>query len=166
MTYEEWKKYKVEQEKKRTHNAEKVDIYDELYDIEFAIRDTCFKSGEIFQLIPLYYIPADLEEKHADSAGLYGYGCIMISKPYYEKYGAGDKVINTLHHEMLHAFCDLNNIEDTDGEKHLEAFADACEEHGGRCTWENSEYGYSNTFLTTKAMKRVKKALQEKKGAK
>ena len=153
--------YKLEQEKKITHNAEKVDIESELYDIQFSLLKHCFADINFIWYAPLYFIPADLAEKHTDSVGLYGYGVIMIDKDYYESCGANEEIINTLFHEMIHAYCDLKNIEDTDGEKHLEAFADACDSHGGRCTWVDSQYGYSNTFLTTKNMKRVKKDLQK-----
>lgn len=157
--YEAWKKEKLAEEKRRTHNAESVKS-DELYRIVGALNECCFNNE--FHYIPLYFIPADLEAKHRDSVGLYGYGCIMISKPYYEEHGTDDSVINTLYHEMIHAYCEKHDIQDTDGDKHLEAFADVCEEHGGNCVWENSQYGYATTRLKIKKMKKVKQTMQQK----
>ena len=158
--YEKWKKGKAEQEKRISHGAEQIDLDSDLYRAAMAINIVCFENNAAIRYIPMYYIPAVLAEKHGDSVGLYGYHRIMIDKDFHQAHGTDDAVINTIFHEMVHMWCDIKGIQDTDGENHLEAFADACEEHGGRCEWENSRYGYNLAELTINSMKKVKKEMK------
>lgn len=120
LTYDEWKRQKLEQEKKRTHGAEKLPYSDPLHDIQGAIRRYCFNKQ--LELMPIYFIPPDLKN---GGTGLYGYSCIMIDKEFYEDHGTDDDVINIIYHEMIHAYNDTQGIQDTDGDYHLKAFAAA-----------------------------------------
>lgn len=159
-SYEEWAQQKIEQEKRRTHNAEKV-TDESLYAAEMAINKYCF-GKELFY-IPLYFIPPDIAEKRKNPQGVYGYGCIMIDKKFYEENGVNDDVINVLFHEMIHAYCDLKGIEDTIGSKHTYEFSKVCSEHGGISAYENGFYGFSISTLSAEKMKKVKQRI--KKGA-
>ena len=160
MSFEEWREYKREQERIRTHGAERINAYHELYDIYYALSRYCFNgffSGSHY--VPMYFIPEDLKDR--DANGLYGYGVIMIDRDYYEAHGADESMINTLHHEMIHWMCDHNDVKDTEGEFHLEAFAEACKEYGGQCEYEDSVFGYSNSSVTAENMARIKRHLKK-----
>lgn len=155
LSYDEWKRQKLAAEKKRTHGAEKVLYSDPLHDIQGAIRRYCFNKQ--LELMPIYFIPPDLKQ---GNTGLYGYGCIMIDKEFYEDHGTDDDVINIIYHEMIHAYNDTQGIQDTDGDYHLKAFADACAAHCGRSTWTSSQDGYNAAELNAGTLKKVKAALR------
>ena len=160
MTFSEWLQRRKDDEKRRTHGAEAVND-SALYAVEYAIDRLCF--GGTFRHIPLYFIPDDLTKSHSEATGLYGYGCIMLKRAYYEAHGIDDSVINTIFHEMVHAYCDRKGIADTDGSRHLEAFAEACRDHGGTCEYESAVYGFDLAALTAENMRSVKASA--KKGA-
>lgn len=58
-------------------------------------------------------------------------------------------LFNTLAHEMTHAYCYLNGINDhIDGTNyHNYNFAEACEQHGLICEYDSDENGFANTHL-------------------
>ena len=147
-----------------TNEYERVDAESDLYDMQISIRDTCFKNDDVFTVIPLRWMPAGMAEKQ-DSPAVYRDGCILIDKVFYKAHGTDNAMIRAMYHEILHTFCAVNDIHDTDGTKHLEAFADVCERHGGFCSWVDSQHGYSNISLKTKNLKRIKRMIQSMKGA-
>lgn len=164
MTYEEWKRLKQEELKRKTHGAEVIPYDDPLHKAKSAIVKHCFDGAGLYSMLPLYFTPPDLEESNPDAAGLYGYGVIMIRKGYYEQRGLDDSMINLLHHELCHAFCDMKvpekKVHDTDGAFHRKEFAEVCEQHGGLCRYVNSEDGYSDSALTPENMDLVRKSLE------
>lgn len=165
MTFEEWKAWKQEELKRKTHGAEAVPYDDPLYDAKAAVVRHCFDRASLYYMIPLYYTPPDLEETHSDAAGMYGYGIIMIKKQYYAQHGVDDAMINLLHHELCHAYCDMKipekKVHDTDGAFHRKEFAEVCEQHGGLCRYVNSVDGYSDSELTPESMELVRKDLRK-----
>ena len=161
MSFEEWQKQQEEIEKRRTHGAERIGKKNfSLYDAETAINKVCFDGA--FRIIPMYFIPPDLENR--ESNGLYGYGCIMLNKRYYEAHGVDTDVINTIFHEMIHAYCDRHGIHDTAGEIHLLAFAEVCKKHGGE-VMTRTVYGYSDVKLSAETLAKVKQEMRNKKRA-
>lgn len=153
MTFAEWLEYKKQQEKERTHGAERVTA-DDLLDAVSAINAFCF--DRFFTLLPLYFMPDDLLKSHEGVSGLYGYGCIMINKAVYDAHKTDEITISTLYHEMLHAYCDIKDIKDTDGENHLKAFADAAENNNGYCVGCDEKYGYSQVQPNDEQMTMIK----------
>ena len=167
--YKRWKELKKEEERVKTHGAERAD--DLLYSLYFAIRDVCNgdKTGvEAFPtLVNLYFMPPDLLKSHGDATGIYGYGVIMIRKSYYDARGVyDDDVIDSMFHEMIHAYCDMKvpekKIHDTDGEFHRREFADVCERFGGVCRYTNSTDGYNDVRLPDELKRRVKAELKRR----
>lgn len=158
MTFSEWLEYKKQQEKERTHGAERVTA-DDLLDAEAAINIYCF--DRFFQLLPLYFMPDDLLKGREDVNGIYGYGCIMINKAVYDAHKTDETTISTLFHEMLHAYNDIKDVKDTDGEKHLKAFADAAEAHKGHCVGYDPKYGYSDVRPNDKQMSEIQDYIKE-----
>lgn len=156
MSYAEWKKRKQEQEAQRTHNAEKIQPTDSIYDALSAIDKICF-NGSIGYM-PMYYIPTDLKNRQA--SGMYGYGCIMIDKPYYRAHKLDDDLLNTLFHEMAHAYCDKHHITDTDHEQHLQSFADVCNTYGADCMYD-MQYGYSIVKIQPPYLKKIRAELEK-----
>jgi len=130
-------------------------VGDDLHKVATAINDNCF-NNELTQ-IPMRFIAAD-----SRALCLYDRGDILIDKAYYSVNGISDKLIHSMFHTMVHAYCDQKGIQDTHGDIHLEAFADECEKHGGYCSWTNSRYGYSLTGVKVKKMKRIKKDIEQK----
>ena len=128
---------------------------DDLHNVVKAINDNCFNKE--LNRIPMYFMATD-----SSTICLYKNGDLLIDKAYYSVNGISNKLIHAVFHEMLHAFCEAHDIQDTDGDRHLEAFADECERHGGYCTWANSQYGYSLTGLKVKKMKAIKADLRQK----
>ena len=163
MSYEEWKAWKLEEAKRKAHDAEPVDWDDPLYDAKEAIVKLCF--GGHLRFLRLYYIPADLAKKKPDAAGLYGYGLIMVSKEYYQTHGLDEDMITLLFHECAHAYCDNPNPErkiiDTDKDgKHLQTFAEVCEAHGAACPFNG--YDYSTPQLTEETLAVIRSRLKER----
>ena len=153
MTYEEWKRYKAEKERRITHGAERINS-ETMYSLLYTIDKYCF-NGKL-GLIKLYWIPDELAEENPGAAAMYGYKCIMIKREFFNEHRFDTTFINVLYHESVHAFCDFAGIKDTDGEKHLQAFADACKAHGGECYWSNDIDGYTDTRLTPNSFHKVK----------
>lgn len=61
-------------------------------------------------------------------------------------------VMQTLHHEMIHLYCHINNIKDTsrNGRYHNKKFKEACEAHGLKfdIVEPDKKIGWSQTVLT------------------
>lgn len=155
-TYEEWKKRKLEEQKRKTHGAEEVQD-DGLYFLKAAINRICFNRA--LRYIRLYFIPPDLAAEHPDAVALYGYNTIMISKLFFEEHGLDDAVVTAMYHEMVHAYCDAKQIMDTKDEKHLKAFADACVANGGICEYAGPVDGFSDARLTPENLAKVRAEL-------
>ena len=130
-------------------------VGDDLHNVVTAINDNCFNKE--LTRIPMYFMAAD-----GKTLSLYENGDILINKAYYDVNGINDKLIHSIFHVMVHAFCESHGIQDTDGDIHLEAFADECDRHGGYCSWENSQDGYSHTGVKVKKMKSIKADLRQK----
>ena len=166
--YKRWKELKKEEERKKTHGAEYAD--DRLYSLYFAIRDVCNGVKKVSKgfltLVNLYYMPPDLVSSHPDATGLYGYGVIMIRKDYYEEHGIDDAVIDTMFHEMVHAYCDMKipelKIHDTDGAYHRKEFAEVCESFGGVCYYTNATDGYCDSHLPESLKRCVRETFKRK----
>lgn len=159
--YKAWLKRKEEAEKKKTRGAENAP--DALYSVYFAIRKNLKTTDGMPHLVNLYFMSNWHVENHPDAAGVYGYGVIMINKDYYQEHGTDEAVINTMFHEMVHAYCDMKipekKIKDTEGGYHLPAFKEACERFGGICDYANAQSGYSNARLSPGIMEKVRKEL-------
>lgn len=170
--YKRWKELKKEEERVKTHGAERAD--DLLYSLYFSICKVCNgdKTGvEAFPtLVNLYFMPPDLLKTNMDATGIYGYGVIMIRKSYYDARGVyDDGVIDSMFHEMIHAYCDMKvpekKIHDTDGAFHRQEFADVCERFGGVCRYTNETDGYNNVSLPDDLKRRVKAELEQREKA-
>jgi hypothetical protein len=69
--------------------------------------------------------------------------------------GISTDTIDDLFHEMVHYYCFLHGIKDTDGEDnnyHNLAFKKVIEEHGGKCGYSDDKIGYSDTELNIKIL--------------
>ena len=66
-----------------------------------------------------------------------------------EVYGISTDTINILFHEMIHYYCFLHGISDTDngGDYHNMQFKQAVEAHGGKCRYLDAKSGYTDTEL-------------------
>lgn len=159
MDFEEWCQWKREEKKRKTHNAEEI-TDNAVYSAFFAINDICFKKALYYT--PLFFIPPDLTEENPDNVGMYGYGVIMISKPYYEEHGLDTEFLQTLYHEMVHAYCDAHGITDAKGKKHLAAFATVCEENGGFASFEDEIHGFSKVIIRTEKLDSIKERVKER----
>lgn len=167
--YKRWKELKKEEEREKTHGAERVD--DRIYTLYFAIRDVCNgdkKGADAFPtLVNLYYM-SDWHLEHCpDALGVYGYGVIMVRKSYYDERGIyDDDVIDNMFHEMIHAYCNMKvpekRIHDTDGEFHRREFADVCERFGGVCRYSNATDGYNDARLPDELKRRVRDEIKRR----
>lgn len=137
---------------RRIHNDP---VGDDLHRLVTAINENCFNTE--LARIPIYYMAAD-----SGTVCLYDRGDILVDKAYYSVNGISNNLIHGIFHTMVHAYCDQKGIQDTDGDRHLEAFADECDRHGGYCSWNNSQYGYNLTGVKVKKMKRIKKDMEQK----
>jgi len=160
-----WKKRKEEAERMKTRGAEAAP--DALYHVFFAIRKNLKTTDGMPHLVNLYFMSNWHVEKYPDAAGVYGYGVIMINKDCYQEHGIDEHIINTMFHEMIHAYCDIKipekKIKDTEGGYHLPAFKEACERFGGICDYVNAESGYSDVRLSPEIMEKVRKELAKNK---
>ena len=128
---------------------------DDLHNVVKAINDNCFNKE--LNRIPMYFMATN-----GSTICLYKNGDLFIDKAYYSVNGISNNLIHGIFHTMVHAYCDQKGIQDTDGDRHLEAFADECDRHGGYCSWNNSQYGYNLTGVKVKKMKRIKKDMEQK----
>lgn len=137
-------------------NILKEPVGEDLRKVERAINDNCF-NNELNQ-IPMRFMAAD----DFIPITMYKNGDMLINKAYYDIKGLNKKLIHEIFHAMIHAYCELHGIQDTDGDLHLEEFADECDRHGGFCAWINSQYGYGNVGIQIKKMKRIKADITQK----
>ena len=154
MSFEEWLKYKQEEDKIITHGAEPVQG-PRLYDLERTVNNVCF-DGEL-RIMNLYYIPQELDN---GSVGLYGYERIMIDKTFYEEHGVDDALINVMFHELCHAWNAMKGEKDTDGEYHNDIFKKTCEDHGGLAHFRDIERGFCDAEPTPDTMTKIKRKLR------
>lgn len=159
LSYEEWTRAKENKLKRVTHGAEVVPLKTDsaLYDIQAAILKLCFDDKHLATFHNLYFIPEALD---TGGVGMYGYSCIMISKPYWKEHGVDDATISTMFHELVHSWDAVKGIKDTNGDFHNAAFKRSCEEHGGIALFSNPEDGYNDARPTAETMKRIKEAIR------
>ena len=139
MTFEEWKEYKM------THKS--------TFDFEgvkkafAAIKNQCF-DGKL-QDVKFWWMPPAWEEKEPELQGLYlvDEKAVYIKMSLFDDRDYSNVFMSCIFHELAHAFCAEEGIKDTDGKKHLEAFADVCRAHGGECYWNDEKHGYNDARL-------------------
>ena len=153
ITFEQWQKQLREQERREIGNAKKVNYDHPAYSAFFAIDIVVF--DRMFQFIPLYWMPQKAKEEKPGVIGMYKDNRIMIDKDFYEAHGMDEDFINLMYHEMIHGYCDWKQIEDTKGEKHLYAFAEACLKNGGTCFFIDGKEGFADASLLPDVMKKV-----------
>lgn len=149
LSFEEWFEMKREEERRKTHGATPVKEK-ALYAMEDAVIRFCFDGKLPF--MNLYFTPKDLD---SGSCGLFGYGVIMISEPYFIEYGVCEETISTMFHECVHAWDAIKGTKDTDGHYHNVFFKKTCEEHGGIAIFRNAEDGYNIAKPTEEKMQRI-----------
>lgn len=163
MSFEEWKRFKAEEQKRKTHGAVLVQD-NRIYDLAAAINQVCFAGDLSDCILRIYFIPDDLKQLKA--AAIYGYRTIMIDKAFYKEHGTDNSMKDALFHELVHAFCDslnpANRVQDTNSSGyHLQAFADACSDHGGYALLADPETGFSNVHLSGESLRAIKTALNQ-----
>jgi len=120
-------------------------------DETFKILNDKFYNGglpkPIFTIIPdkknLGYCTSDkvwIDDKNAEHQ-LYE---INLSSEYLNR--PKDEIVETLLHEMVHLYCNVNSIRDCAGKYHNKKYKQYAEEHGLIC--EKTKYGYSKTDLS------------------
>lgn len=163
MSFEEWTKYKLEQRKNRTRNAEQISYDEPLYDLAFAVNEVCFDGKLDFCVVRLFYIPD--EQQYRKAQGIFIPFYIMIDKAFYQEHGTDDETAAVLFHELIHADCyslvKSKEIKDTENGYHTKAFADACEAHGGFSLFNGSETGYNKTGLTAETLEKIRKQIEK-----
>ena len=145
----------------------KEKLHDILTDIQLAINWAVFDHRLMYcgGFDARYYTPP--EEVAKIAAGyipdyIQGDGIYIFNYEIIKGYTI-NQLIDLLHHEMTHCYCDVNNIKDTreiNGfNYHTKDFKKAIETHGGICEYVNSYMGYCETRLTLEARKKVYKYL-------
>lgn len=83
---------------------------------------------------------------------------ILLNMEYLSKKPV-ELTINIIHHEMVHFYCELNNIKDTSRKNgytyHNKAFKRAVERNGGVCRYTDNVIGYNSSELKPEIMKKV-----------
>lgn len=131
--------------------AERLDVKDKrLYDLEFAVLDTCFDKS--VRPCALYYLPEEYQE---ELYGSFHPDIIRFNRKYWEEYGADAYTATTMFHELVHAWCTAHGVEDTKADYHTEQYKKACEDHGGVCYYNNQEDGYNIVWLTKDTLARI-----------
>ena len=160
ISFEEWRRRKQEEQEEYLKGAEKVDLENVLYDIFFSVDLICF--DRMFQFMPFYWIPEALKDD-PETIALFGHNTIMIDKGYFDAQGLSEDMINTVFHELCHAYNDWKNIPDTDHGVHLRSFADTCESHGGTASYQE-ELGWTIARLKPDIMDKVMTRIKRKTG--
>ena len=85
---------------------------------------------------------------------------ILLNVDYLKNRGLFE-AINTIYHEAIHIYCDVNGIDDSEGINgftyHKRTFADVVEAHKGTCSYVDSRIGWNNARLLPAVLYRVKK---------
>lgn len=82
---------------------------------------------------------------------------IFVDAAYWHEERISDRLINLLFHELVHAYCYRNGINDCEeGHYHNLAFKKETETHGGRCGYADDYRGWSNANLSPDALMDVK----------
>ncbi len=81
---------------------------------------------------------------------------IGLHNAYFEDTNIILSSVTLMAHEMIHFYCFLHNIEDTDPNGyHNEHFLQAAESHGMYCKQHDSKNGYSGVLLTYEQIDKV-----------
>ena len=152
MPFEVWMKRKKDEEQAITNGSEKVPGDHPLYKFYNIIRKYCIK--DLPKDIPIYFMSDDFIKKNPDRISVYGYGRIMMNKTFYNTHKDID-ILETLFHEMIHAYCDIKKIEDVIGEFHTKEFQRVCEQHGGFAEFSNDVLGYNDVYLREDTIKEM-----------
>ena len=157
MSFKEWEKLHKEKQRSLTMGAEEIDLDHPLTDVFYVLNRICF--DKMFTYIPLYWLPESMRKPKL--AGVYGYGVIMLDKPYYEEHGVDEATINILYHEMLHAYAERKGIQDVDEKgKHTPDFADLTEETGGKGAYNDENEEWNIVYLSRNTMEKVQEVLE------
>ncbi len=149
--YNEWKEQKLQQEREQTKNSERVKGDEPIF-MEFAINKHCFKMKPQINYVPLYWASEELLSEYPDSIGIAGYGRILFNREIWDELDTKTRIA-AVFHEMLHVYCQMRRIKDTENGYHLRKFAEIAEQNGGYCTL--SEDGWTEAYPTDENMKKI-----------
>lgn len=71
-----------------------------------------------------------------------------------------DRKINIVYHELIHYFCYLKEIKDTQGHFHNEYFKEEARANMGDSDYSNDIDGYNEAYLLPEALEKVKNELK------
>ena len=122
-----------------------------------VINESIF-NGELPGAYIAYYSP---EEESEDDSTFAFYEAGIIAFNIENIPHSAIACLNRLAHEMVHQYCDIKGIKDTDGAYHTEHFKEISEKAGLECEYKNDFYGYNITRLTDAFIGRLSKQINE-----
>lgn len=138
-------------------------------DIEFVISDIhkainhvifhdelpCYEINDAKDLLPSDHLNGLFGAFYSEA----GYEQYMINYDYLKELSSFEWLFHVMHHEMVHAYCNLKGILDVNHDKgdcyHTLAFKEQIEAHKGVCRYVNDTLGYNETYLTSEALAQV-----------
>ena len=126
-----------------------------LYQKAFSIINRKLFNNELPYIeIDFLEDPAEVEE-YPNTLALFGIlksgkPVIVLDLQGAPEWGVNIDTISDLFHEMIHYYCYLHGIKDTNGENrlfHNLEFKKVAEAHGGKCSYMDDVHGYNVTEL-------------------